>query len=132
VIAAIAAITALRAWRQDAGVKAGAPLAARVIGLAPETAALVMAMARLEPGGLGAAEATIAIPGGTVEVLAGGGFDPARAAGRLQERREQLAREIARAEGKLADERFVAKAPAAVVATERSKLARLREELDAL
>ena len=37
-----------------------------------------------------------------------------------------------RAEGKLANEGFVAKAPAAVVQAERDKLARLQEELDAL
>ena len=40
--------------------------------------------------------------------------------------------EIARAERKLANERFVAKAPAEVVEAERDKLARYRRELDAL
>ena len=130
--AAIAAIRAVRAWRQEAGVKAGAPLPARIDGLAPEAAALVVRMARLELGGDGPADAVIVIPGGTVEVLAGGGFDPAEAARRRDEQRARLGREIARAEGKLADERFVAKAPEAVVAVEREKLARLREELAAL
>ena len=132
VAAVIAAISTLRAWRQDAGVQAGAPLPVRVNGIAPESAALVMRMARLEAGGPGPAEATITIPGGTVEVLAGAGFDPAQAARKLEQRRARLGQEIARAEGKLADERFVAKAPEAVVAAEREKLARLREELDAL
>ncbi|MDQ3632800.1 MAG: valine--tRNA ligase [Actinomycetota bacterium] len=132
VAAAIAAITALRAWRQDAGVKAGVPLPVRVTGIAPESAALVMRMARLEPGGPGPAAATIAIPGGAVEVLADGGFDSALAARRLEQRHAQLGQEIARAESKLANERFVAKAPGTVVTAEREKLARLREELDAL
>jgi valyl-tRNA synthetase len=132
VAAAIAGITTVRAWRQDAGVKAGARLPVRLHGVGEQTAPLLMRMARLEPGGDGPAEATIAIPGGSVEVLAGGGFDPAQAARKAAEQRARLEQEIARAEGKLANERFVAGAPEAVVAAERDKLARLREELDAL
>jgi valyl-tRNA synthetase len=45
---------------------------------------------------------------------------------------ERLRREIARAEGMLANERFVRNAPAQVVDAEREKLARYRRELDAL
>jgi valyl-tRNA synthetase len=45
---------------------------------------------------------------------------------------ERLQKEIARAEGMLANERFVQNAPAAVVDAEREKLARYRRELDAL
>jgi valyl-tRNA synthetase len=45
---------------------------------------------------------------------------------------ERLRKEIARAEGMLANERFVANAPAEVVAEEHDKLARYRRELDAL
>jgi valyl-tRNA synthetase len=45
---------------------------------------------------------------------------------------ERLHKEIARAEGMLANERFVGKAPADVVEAEREKLARYRRELDAL
>ena len=48
---------------------------------------------------------------------------------RTAERRETLQAEIARAEGKLANEKFVAKAPEAVVQGERDKLAALRAEL---
>jgi len=44
-------------------------------------------------------------------------------------RRAELQREIERAEGKLANQGFVAKAPEAVVQAERDKLERLREEL---
>jgi valyl-tRNA synthetase len=45
---------------------------------------------------------------------------------------ERLRKEIARAEGMLANERFIANAPADVVEEERDKLARYRRELDAL
>jgi valyl-tRNA synthetase len=45
---------------------------------------------------------------------------------------ERLQKEIARAEGMLANERFVQNAPADVVEAEREKLARYKRELDAL
>jgi valyl-tRNA synthetase len=45
---------------------------------------------------------------------------------------DRLRKEIARAEGMLANERFVRNAPAEVVESERSKLARYQRELDAL
>jgi valyl-tRNA synthetase len=45
---------------------------------------------------------------------------------------ERLRTEIARAEGMLANERFVERAPAEVVEAEREKLARYRRELEAL
>jgi valyl-tRNA synthetase len=76
--------------------------------------------------------ATVPIPGGAVAVLAGEGFDPRAAERRLEQRRAKLRAEIERAAGKLADERFVAGAPPAIVAAERDKLARLRGELEAL
>ena len=46
--------------------------------------------------------------------------------------RERLRKEIARSEGMLANERFVAKAPPDVVEAEREKLERYRRELEAL
>jgi valyl-tRNA synthetase len=52
--------------------------------------------------------------------------------GNLEAERARLLSEIARAEQKLANERFVEKAPAEVVAAESEKLARYRRELDAL
>jgi valyl-tRNA synthetase len=45
---------------------------------------------------------------------------------------ERLRKEVARAEGMLANERFVANAPANVVAAEREKLERYQRELEAL
>ena len=44
----------------------------------------------------------------------------------------RLRKEIARAEGMLANERFVANAPADVVEAERGKLERYRRELELL
>jgi valyl-tRNA synthetase len=55
-----------------------------------------------------------------------------QANGNEEAERERLRKEIARAEGMLANERFVANAPDDVVAGERAKLERYRRELDAL
>jgi valyl-tRNA synthetase len=55
-----------------------------------------------------------------------------RANGNEEAERERLRKEISRAEGMLANERFVANAPEDVVAGEREKLERYRRELDAL
>jgi valyl-tRNA synthetase len=52
--------------------------------------------------------------------------------GDLQTEIERLEKEVARAEGMLANERFTSKAPAEVVEAERGKLERYRRELDAL
>ena len=132
----IEAIKALRTWRESIGVKAGAivPGVLRAAGY-EQTAARVAGLARFSFDGDGdGAEpvATIAIPGGAVGVLACEAVDLGAADRRLAQARELLAREIARAAAKLANEGFVAKAPAPVVAAERAKLGRLREELDAL
>jgi valyl-tRNA synthetase len=129
---AIAATTELRRWRDGAGVKAAEvlPAALRADGYG-ETAELVARLARLElVDPRDDAVATLTIPGGTVELY--GGVDPQEAARQLEAARERLRSEIARAEGKLANDAFVAKAPPAVVQDERDKLDRLRAELLAL
>jgi valyl-tRNA synthetase len=56
----------------------------------------------------------------------------ARANGDVEAERERLRKEIARAEGMLANERFVSKAPPEVVEAERDKLDRFRRELEAI
>jgi valyl-tRNA synthetase len=55
-----------------------------------------------------------------------------QANGNAEAERERLRGEIARAEGMLSNDRFVANAPDDVVAGEREKLERYRRELDAL
>ena len=75
--------------------------------------------------------ATVVVPGGAVEILAAAGLDLGAAERKLAARRATLEAEIERAERKLGNAGFVAKAPDAVVAAEREKLARLRGELEA-
>jgi valyl-tRNA synthetase len=131
---AIEAIKALRAWRDSVGVKAGAivPGVLQATGYA-STAGAIAALARFDLRDAGEEPvATIAIPGGAVGVPASGAVDLGAADRRLEDERKTVAAEIRRAEGKLANDGFVAKAPAAVVAAERAKLERLREELAAL
>jgi valyl-tRNA synthetase len=58
--------------------------------------------------------------------------DRAKSNGDLEGERTRLRKEIARAEGMLANEKFVNGAPAHVVDAEREKLARYRRELEAI
>jgi valyl-tRNA synthetase len=133
--AAIEAVQALRGWRDGVRAAAGARIPARLEADGyEETAAHVGRLARLELIGANGAEpvASIAIPGGAAHVFASDAVDLGAAERKLGERRATLEQEIARCEGKLANDGFVAKAPEPVVTAERAKLARLREELEAL
>jgi len=132
--AVIAAVQALRGWRDAAGVRPGATVPARLVARGYEhTAEHVARLARMEFSSDGDAPvATIPIPGGAVEILPADDVDVEAAARKLAARRAKLEAEIARAEAKLANPGFVGKAPAEVVEAEREKLRRLREELDAL
>jgi valyl-tRNA synthetase len=133
---AIEAIKALRGWRDSVGVKAGVVVPGVLhAGGYDATVSRIAALARFElrDGGNGEEPvATIAIPGGAVGVLPSEAVDLGAADRRLATQRENLAAEIKRAEGKLSNDGFVAKAPPPVVAAERAKLERLREELAAL
>jgi valyl-tRNA synthetase len=131
---AIAAVQALRGWRDGIGAAPAAILPARLDAPGYErTAAHVARLARCEWSAReGEPVATVAVPGGTIAVLESGAVDLGAATRRIEERRAWLDGEIARAERKLANDGFVAKAPAAVVDGERDKLARLRAEREAL
>jgi valyl-tRNA synthetase len=131
---AIAAVQGLRGWRDRVGAAPAAVLPARLEADGYErTSAHVARLARVEwsPDGADPA-ATVAVPGGAVAVLPSDAVDLEAAQRRLDERRAWLDGEIRRAERKLGNDGFVAKAPAPVVQAERDKLARLREELGAL
>jgi valyl-tRNA synthetase len=131
VSAVIAAVTAVRSWREEAGVKPGDVLAARLDGLDGE-AELAARMARLDLGGDGDVTAVVQFAGGAAEIRAGALVDPAEEERKREAERSRLRSEIARAEGRLANEGFVAKAPAQLVEAEREKLERLRRELEDL
>ncbi|HKG17529.1 MAG TPA: valine--tRNA ligase [Solirubrobacteraceae bacterium] len=131
---AIEAVREVRGWRDRVGVTARDRVPARLEAAGYEVMAdQVARLARLDlsPDG-GDPVARVTIPGGAVLVLAGGGFDPEAAERRRAQRRDDLQAEIARSEAKLANQGFVAKAPAAVVEGEREKLRRLQGELEAL
>lgn len=129
--AVIAAVTALRSWRDEAGVRPGETLPARVDGLDGD-ADLVARMARLDLQADGEHTAAVTFAGGIVDIRAGSLVDPEAEARKRAAERSRLEGEIARAEGRLANEGFVAKAPDHLVAAEREKLERLRRELDSL
>jgi valyl-tRNA synthetase len=133
---AIDAIQAVRSWRDEAGVRAGAVLTARLTaGGYDRTAAQIARLARLSfDAGAAAREpvATIGIPGGTIEVMPSGDLDVEAAARKRAAHGAVLEAEIERSERKLANEGFVAKAPPDVVQAERDKLERLRAELRAM
>jgi valyl-tRNA synthetase len=130
----IAAVQELRGWRDRVGAAPGTVVPARLEaeGYA-NTAEHVARLARFEfsPDG-GESVASVNVPGGAVAVLASEAVDPEAEARRREERAVVLRNEIARAEGKLGNQGFVAKAPETVVQAEREKLARLQKELEDL
>jgi valyl-tRNA synthetase len=131
---AIAAVQELRGWRDRVGAAPSAVLPARLDAAGYErTAGHVARLGRCDwSAGGGDPTAIVAVPGGSVAVLRSDAIDHEAASRRIDERRAWLDGEIARAEKKLANRGFVAKAPEAVVGAEREKLAQLREERAAL
>jgi valyl-tRNA synthetase len=132
----IEAIQALRGWRDLAGVRPAAVVPARLAADGYEdTHEQLARLARLElvsDGDGGASVATVVVPGGAVEILPSPELDLDAAERKRGAERSRLEEEIERAERKLSNEGFVAKAPEAVVTAERDKLTRLQAELAAL
>jgi valyl-tRNA synthetase len=131
---AIAATQELRGWRDRVGAAAGKVVSARLEAPGYDrTAQHVARLARVQWSSDGGDPvATVGVPGGNVAVLESEAVDVEAAAKRAAAQRARLEKEIARAEGKLANEGFVAKAPPAVVDAERAKLEGLRRELEGL
>jgi valyl-tRNA synthetase len=86
----------------------------------------------VDDGSNGDVVAAVTWQGGTLELLPSEALDPAEAERRLAARREFLTGEIERAENKLANEKFVERAPAEVVEEERRKLEDFRDTLRSL
>jgi valyl-tRNA synthetase len=114
----------LRAWRDLVDVPAASVLAARVEGVEPPDFVARLARFEFAPDG-GDPVASI----GPVRVLPSEQLDAEAVVERLGKRREELRDEVQRAERKLGNEGFLAKAPAEVVEEERGKLERYRAEL---
>jgi valyl-tRNA synthetase len=131
----IEAVTALRRYRDEVGAPAGAVIPARLAAEGyGETLEQVARLARFSfeaaaDGANGDAVASVAVPGGAVQVLRSDSVDPHEAERRRSQRRATIEKEVARAEQKLANEGFTSKAPPQVVEAEREKLERFREEL---
>jgi valyl-tRNA synthetase len=129
----IEAVTALRRYRDELGVAPSAGLRGRLSadgydGVEEQLARL----GRIELGGEDESIASLAVPGGSIEMYTSDAFDPAEIEAKKTARADELRSEIARVNGKLGNEQFVAKAPVAVVDAEREKLARFEAELAAL
>ncbi len=137
---AIGAVTALRRYRDEAGVPAGTQLRGRLEADGYEqTVAQIGRLARFgldvadeSLNGHEAAVAAVSVPGGSVHVFEVEGLDSAEAERRRADRVEALRVEVARAEGKLSNDGFVSKAPEPVVRREREKLSGLLAELQSL
>ena len=129
-----AAVTALRAWRETTDLPPKTVLPARVPAGYADVAALIARLGRLDLDAAleGEPSAAVPVPGGAVEIFAADLVDPAAEAAKIEARRDELRAEIARAEGKLGNEGFVAKAPAHLVEAERAKLDALRRDLEEL
>ncbi|MEX0971787.1 MAG: valine--tRNA ligase [Solirubrobacterales bacterium] len=125
--AAIELTGRLRAWRDLVEAPAAAVLPARAEGAPPRE--FVGRLARFEFGEDGG-DPVAAV--GPVKILASAEIGAEAVAARLEARREELRAEVARAEGKLGNEKFVGRAPAEVVEEERRKLERYRAELEEL
>jgi valyl-tRNA synthetase len=130
----IEAVTALRRYRDEVGAKPSAPVRGRLVaegyeGVRDQLARLARFELVGEDPSNGDVLATVAVPGGGVQVLPSEAFDPGEAEQRRAARRKQLIAEIERAERKLANDKFVERAPAEVVAEERRKLEEYREAL---
>jgi valyl-tRNA synthetase len=129
----IEAVTALRRYRDELGVAPSAGLRGRLSAEGYDGVEEQLArLGRIELGGEEESIATLAVPGGSIEMFTSDAFDPAEVEAKKAARADELRSEIARVNGKLGNEQFVSKAPAAVVDAEREKLARFEAELAAL
>jgi valyl-tRNA synthetase len=117
----------LRAWRDLVEAPAATVLSAQAEGAEPyEFVGRLSRFAFGEDGG--DPVATV----GPVKILSSAEIDAEAIGARLDARRQELRAEVARAEGKLGNDKFVARAPVEVVEEERQKLQRYRAELEEL
>jgi valyl-tRNA synthetase len=130
--AAIEVITALRRLRQDVGLPPATPLELGISGGDDADALRAQAplLERLGHAGVGAGgDGGVPLLVGDARVTVRGEGLATRVRGRLEKRLDAARAELEKAERKLANERFVGRAPQAVVAEERERADRFRREL---
>jgi valyl-tRNA synthetase len=130
----IEAVSSLRRYRDEVGARAGVAVRGRLLaegydGVRDQIARLGRFKWVEADTSNGDVLATVPIPGGGVQVLPSEAFDAEEARARIEKRRQHLLGEVERAQRKLGNENFVAKAPADVVDEERRKLDEYREAL---
>jgi valyl-tRNA synthetase len=137
-------VGALRSIRADYGIQPGlsirafitdAPLAgARIFDAERPTIMRLAKLSGLELGNLpeGAGATAVLSDGSAVFVPLGDAIDLDKECGRLKSEHSRLVQQIQSQNGKLANEQFVARAPAEVVDKERRKLDDWREQADVL
>jgi valyl-tRNA synthetase len=133
----IEAVTALRRYRDEVSAKPSAAIRGHLTAEGYDAVVGHMGrLARFEWVDGATADgdviATVPVPGGGVQVLPSEAFDAGEAQRRIAKKRADLATEIERAEKRLSNEQFVAKAPTAVVEEERRKLQEYRQALERL
>jgi valyl-tRNA synthetase len=128
-------VTEVRRFRSDQGLRPGQRVSAALTGLGNvgidvhET--LIRSLARLDaPGPDFAATATLAVTGSiTVDLDTRGTIDVAAERARLEKDRAAAEKEAAQTRAKLGNEAFVSKAPEAVVAKIKDRLATAEADL---
>jgi valyl-tRNA synthetase len=127
------AVTEVRRFRADQGLKVGQRVPARLTltGALAEHEADIRALARLaEPGGSFAGTATLRTAEAEVELDLSGVIDVAAERARLAKDLAAAHKEIDSARAKLGNEGFLAKAPEAVVAKIRTRLSAAEAETE--
>jgi valyl-tRNA synthetase len=124
---AIALTRQLRGWRDMAGVPPKI-----VLGACGGKTGVPEFVSRLSRVTLGEPEGEVVATVAGYGILPSEGLDMEALTARLTARKGKLEVEAKKIEGKLANERFVDKAPAEVVAEEREKLERIQAELSEL
>lgn len=135
IVKTIAAIQAVRGWRASAGIAPGAHIPARLRTTEnyTETTELIARLARLSWVETATGSSfSIPVQGGQIELFPAADIDLTELEQRLVTRRKKVEHEIQRTKGKLGNNKFLANAPAAIVAGEKAKLAELSAELETL
>jgi len=129
-------VTEVRRFRSDQGLRPGQRVAARLVGLRGAGLAahesLIRSLVRLEAASGGfAATASLAVAGGVgVELDTRGSIDVAAERARLEKDRAAAEKEATQCRAKLDNPAFADKAPEAVVAKIRERLAAAETDLD--